>query len=116
MAFKSYFEAKVLGGLLELEEYLEITEKYLQKAATDFETWVDEQEKNLSGKEREEFDEFMLIFMNSMLMIIGTMLRHFLQFFVAPFLCLLTLCLKIRCQSSADALRKSSRYQLVGLI
>ena len=45
-------------GLDELERYLEITEKYLQKAKTDFETWFDEKTKGLTPKERGEFGEF----------------------------------------------------------
>lgn len=41
----------------ELEEYLKITEEYLQKAKTDFETWFDEKTKGFTPKERDEFYE-----------------------------------------------------------
>ncbi|MCK4403107.1 MAG: hypothetical protein KAV98_05020 [Dehalococcoidia bacterium] len=44
--------------LRELEGYLKTTEKYLQKAKTDFEAWFDEQANNLSPEERDEFGEF----------------------------------------------------------
>ncbi len=41
----------------ELEEYLKITEEYLHKAKTDFETWFDEKTRGFTPKERNEFYE-----------------------------------------------------------
>jgi len=48
MAFKSYFEAQLLGGLLELKKYLNVTEKYLRKAKVEFEAHLNEQNKKLT--------------------------------------------------------------------
>ena len=39
----------------ELKNYLDITEKYLQKAKADFEAWSDEQVKELPAEKRQEF-------------------------------------------------------------
>ena len=48
-----YFFAQI--RLNELEEYLNTTEKYLQRATNDLETSLDERVKGLSPQEREEF-------------------------------------------------------------
>lgn len=44
--------------LHQLEKYLDISEKQLQKAKTDFEAWAGEQEKKLSPEERDNFYDF----------------------------------------------------------
>ena len=44
-------------GLDDLERYLEITEEYLQKAKTDFETWFNEKSKGFTQEERDVFGE-----------------------------------------------------------
>ena len=51
-----YFRA--YARLDELKKYLDITEKYLQEAKDDFQTWADEKAKKLSPGERNEFYEF----------------------------------------------------------
>ena len=88
MAFKSYFEAQVLGGLLEFEEYLKTTEKYLLGVKTGRETWLDEQAEALPPEERNEFyernldfyrayaDIFPKIFRNSFLVSVHSLLEH----------------------------------------
>jgi len=88
MAFKSYFEAQVLGGLLELEEYLKTTEKYLLDATTNRGAWLDEQAETLPPEERNEFYErnidfyrtyaeiFPGILRNSFLVSVHSLLEH----------------------------------------
>jgi len=88
MAFKSYFEAQVLGGLLELEEYLKTTEKYLLDVTTDRGAWLDEQAEALPPEERNEFyernidfyrayaDIFPMILRNSFLVSALSLLDH----------------------------------------
>ena len=88
MAFKSYFEAQVLGGLLELEEYLKTTEKYLLDVTTDRGAWLDEQAEALPPEERNEFyernidfycayaDIFPMILRNSFLVSVHSLLEH----------------------------------------
>lgn len=49
MAFKSLFEFRVLGGISELEDYLKITEKYLQLAKEEFEASANKQAEELSA-------------------------------------------------------------------
>jgi len=51
-----YFLAYI--RLDELKKYLDITEKYLQKAKADFDAWTDEQVKNLPPGQRQEFYDF----------------------------------------------------------
>ena len=92
MAFKSYFEAQVLGGLLELEEYLKTTEKYLLDVATDKGACLDEQANALPSEERNEFYErnidfyrtyaetFPMILRNSFLVSAYSLLEHKMAF------------------------------------
>jgi hypothetical protein len=92
MAFKSYFEARVLGGLLELEEYLKATEKYLLDVSTGREAWLDEQAEALRPEERNEFYErnidfhriyaeiFPRILRNSFLVSVHSLLEHKMDF------------------------------------
>lgn len=42
----------------ELKKYLDITEKYLQKAKAEFEAWSDERVKELPAEQRQEFYDF----------------------------------------------------------
>ncbi len=63
MILRGFLAFETRRGLNELEEYLKVTEKYLKKAKSDFETHLDEQRTklstaNLSPKELDEFNEF----------------------------------------------------------
>ncbi len=63
MILKGIFAIELHSGFDELEEYLKITEEYLQKAEKDFDTHVEEQVKKLSSadippKELDEIKEF----------------------------------------------------------
>jgi len=59
MILKGIFAIELHSGFDELEEYLKITEEYLQKAEKDFDTHVEEQVKKLSSADipPEELDE-----------------------------------------------------------
>jgi hypothetical protein len=58
MILRGFFAIEMRMGLDELEKYLDITEKYLQKAKDDFEAWINKEMDKLSPKERNEFGEF----------------------------------------------------------
>lgn len=58
MTVKGILAIGALYRLGELKEYLEITEKYLQKAKSDFEAWVNGQASKISAEERNDFNEF----------------------------------------------------------
>jgi len=58
MILKGLFAIELHNGFNELNEYLRITEDYLQKAKSDFEAKIDEQAKTLPPEERDEFYEF----------------------------------------------------------
>ena len=63
MILKGIFAIELRNGFDELERYLKITEEYLQKAKSDFESHVQEQAKKLSTaglspEERDEINEF----------------------------------------------------------
>jgi len=55
---RGIFAIDVSLGWQELEEYLKTTEKYLEKAKTDWETSFNEQVKHLPPEERDELGEF----------------------------------------------------------
>lgn len=58
MIVKGILAIGARGRLHELEEYLKTTEKYLQKAKSELEAWLNEQAKNLPPRERDEFEQF----------------------------------------------------------
>ncbi|MFC2006045.1 hypothetical protein ACFLVG_03705 [Chloroflexota bacterium] len=59
MILRGFFAIELHSGFDELEEYLKITEEYLQKAEKDFDIHVEEQVKKLSSADlpSEELDE-----------------------------------------------------------
>lgn len=58
MILVGFFAIEMRMGLDELERYLDITEKYLQKAKDDFETQINKEMDKLPPEERDEFGEF----------------------------------------------------------
>jgi hypothetical protein len=57
MILEGVFAIELGIGWRELEEYLKTTEKYLEKARTEWEAWFDEQTKHLTPEERNEIGE-----------------------------------------------------------
>lgn len=58
MILRGVLAIEVHSGLDELEGYLKVTEEYLQKARSEFNTRLDEELKLIPSEERDEFNEF----------------------------------------------------------
>jgi hypothetical protein len=58
LAIQDFDYFRAYARLDELKKYLDITEKYLQKAKVEFEAWSDERVKELPAEQRQEFYDF----------------------------------------------------------